>query len=76
MEENYINIFSVYLAKLIENRMLDKNSLMFIGKEFYDHCENIRSRQDLAEFLDNNLKDYPIFFELRQQLLNPNHKFN
>ncbi len=75
MAENYINIFSRFLADLLEDKKITLKDAVIIMKSFEPVCETIHSREDLVKFIDKYVGYYWEIKELRNQLMDKNHKF-
>ena len=75
MEENYINIFSRFLADLLEDKKITLKDAVIIMKHFEPVCGSIHSREDLVKFIDKYVGYYWEIKELRNQLMDKNHKF-
>ena len=75
MAENYINIFSVFLAEMLRAGRLEVKDAVVLMKDFEPVCEDIKSRQDLIAFLDKYVQKYWELKELKQRLLDNNYHF-
>jgi hypothetical protein len=76
MEENYIHIFCMFLADLLDNNQITIEDMNTVLQEFTKTAENIKSRADLLKFLQEHTgPDYPEFAPLAEQLKDPYHAF-
>jgi len=75
MQENYIQILSTFLAVMLEEKKIELKDVIEILKDFEPICDNIRSREDLVEFLDKHIDKYYELKELKKQLKNKNYIF-
>ncbi|MEK7618066.1 MAG: hypothetical protein AAB410_02875 [Patescibacteria group bacterium] len=76
MEENYINIFSKFIGKLLQDQKISLKDMVIIMKAFEPVCEQVKSREDLVKFIDKYVGYYWELKTLRNQLMDINHKFN
>ena len=76
MEENYINIFSKFIGKLLQDQKISLKDMVIIMKAFEPVCEKVKSREDLVKFIDKYVGYYWELKTLRNQLMDINHKFN
>ena len=76
MAENLTHIFSCYLADLLESGKFDLNDTWYVSQEFAKVCEQVKTREDLLNFLGPFLNDYPEFSDLKVKLENKNFIFN
>ena len=74
--ENYINIFSKFLGKLLQDGKVTLKDSVIIMKAFQPVCESIHSREDLVKFIDKFVGYYWELKTLRNHLMDRNHKFN
>jgi hypothetical protein len=75
MEENYVAIFSRHIGKFLEEKKFDINDAWYMVEQFKSVCEKIYSREDLLNFLEGYIGDYPEFNELKSKLLNKEYIF-
>lgn len=76
MEENYIHIFCMFLADLLDANQITTEDMNTVLQEFTKVAENIKSREDLLRFLEEHTgADYPEFKPLVEQLKDPFHAF-
>jgi hypothetical protein len=75
MEENYIHIFSVFVAELLEQGKLEVKDAYFLMSEFEPVCEDVQNRQALVSFLEEYIPKFGELKELKRQLLDSNHIF-
>ncbi len=75
-EENYIQIFTTYLANKLEKGEISLPAVMALVKEFEKRCDNIHNRSDLIAFINVVVGRLPQLDELKQQLQDPNFIFN
>lgn len=76
MQENYINIYTKFLAGFLETEKISMADAYFLIKEFEPVCEQITSREKLVEFIEKYISKFPFLQELKNQLANNNHSFN
>lgn len=76
MEENYINIFSKFIGKLLLDEKISLKDMVIIMKAFEPVCEQVKSREDLVKFIDKHVGYYWELKTLRNQLMDINYKFN
>ncbi len=75
-EENYIHIFCMFLADLLDNNQVTTEDMNTILSEFTKVAQDIKSREDLLKFLSEHTgADYPEFSPLAEQLKDPFHAF-
>ena len=75
MQENYINIYTSFLADLIEQGSLQGQDIYFLMAEFEPVCESFKSRNDLENFLDKYIEKYPQLSKLKLLLADKNFIF-
>jgi len=76
MEENYIHIFCMFLADLLDNNQITGEDMNTVLQEFTKAAEGIKSREDLLKFLHEHTgTDFPEFQPLVEQLQDPYHAF-
>lgn len=75
VEENYINIFSRFLGKLLMDQKISLKDSVIIMKAFQPVCGSIKSREELVKFIDKHVGYYWELKTLRSQLMDKNHKF-
>lgn len=73
-DENYIQIFCTYVARLLEAEKFSLEDSDFMIQEFIKVAENVRSREQLVTFLEK-YPDYPEFGELISRLKDPSYQF-
>ena len=76
MEENYISIFTNYLADMLEQRKIELPVVILLVKEFEAVCDGITTREKLVEFLDKYLQGLPALGGLKLRLQDKTYKFN
>ena len=76
MEENYINIFTSFLGKLLEEGKIKLEDVGGLVKVFQTVAIRVKSRKQLIFFLDQFISKYPQLEALKNQLLDNNYKFN
>ena len=74
-QENYINIFSKFLGKLLQDEKITLKDSVIIMKAFEPVCEDIHSREDLVKFIDQYVGYYWELKALRNQLMDKSHQF-
>ncbi len=74
MEENYIHIFCMFLADLLDNNQITTDDMTAVLQEFTKAAADIKTREDLLSFLSDH-PDYPEFDPLREQLKDSFHAF-
>lgn len=74
-QENYINIFSKFVGKLLQDKKISVKDAVIIMKAFEPVCEEIHSREDLVKFIDKYVGYYWELKTLRNQLVDINHFF-
>ena len=75
-QENYINIFSKFIGKLLQDEKITLKDAVIIMKAFEPVCESIQSREGLVKFIDKYVGYYWELKTLRNQLMDKNHQFN
>jgi|GEM_PF-3435940 len=75
MEENYIHIFSVYMSELMKEGKISPADLMDLIKDFLPICEEVHSRQQMVDFLDQHMVKFSFLLPLKEQLLDSHHIF-
>ncbi len=75
-EENYISILGKFLSNLLQNGKISIKDSVIIMKAFEPVCTNIKTRQDLIQFLDKYVGYYWELKTLKSQLLDSHHKFD
>jgi hypothetical protein len=76
MKENYINIFTSFLAGLLEKGQISLEDVGGLVKVFEPISPMVQSRKQLATFLGKYTEVYPQLEELKKQLLDDNYQFN
>jgi len=76
MEENYVHIFCYFVGRLMQDEKLSLKDALIILKKFQSVCRQIKSREDLIKFIDDNLGLYWEMKELKSRLANKNYIFS
>ena len=76
MEENYIQIFTTFLAGLLEKEKIALEDVVGLVKVFEPISSYVKNREQLSYFLSKYVDKYPQLKELQNQLADPNYKFN
>ncbi len=75
MEENYIHIYSVYMAELLQEKRADLKRVYEMMKIYVPFLETVKSRNELIAFIDENLQGFPELQELKDRLQDPAYQF-
>ncbi len=75
MQENYINIYSRYLAELGRTQQAHLRRIYEMMQIFVPFLHSVQSRQDLIAFIDSHTGDFPELQELKIRLNDPNYVF-
>lgn len=76
MKENYISIFSNFLAGLLEKGQIPLADVAGLVKVFEPVSPMVQSRKQLIIFLEKYMVNYPQLEELKKQLEDSNYQFN
>ena len=74
MEENFIQIFCTHIAHLLDTNQFTFEDMRFMILEFTKVAEQIHSRGDLINFLQQ-YPDHPELLTLIKQLQDPHYAF-
>ena len=76
MEENYIHIYSVYMAELLQEKKADLKRVYEMMKLYVPFLETVKSRGELIVFVDQNLGEFRELQDLKVRLEDPNYQFS
>ena len=76
MKENYINIFTSFLADLLEKEKIALEDVAGLVKVFEPISTMVQTREQLIYFLGKYIDVYPQLEELKLRLLDSNYNFN
>ena len=74
-QENYISIFTNFLADQLEKEKITLPIVVGLVKDFEPICETVTSRTQLIAFLEKYLNQHPQLAELKINLENPKYIF-
>ncbi len=64
MEENYINIYCRFLDEQYNLKNITGKQLALLMQKYEPFLDTVKNRQDLINFLNQNLQEYPILEKL------------
>jgi len=75
MEENYINIYCRFLDEQYNLKNITGKQLALLMQKYIPFLDTVKNRQDLINFLEKNLQEYPVLERLIVLLKDELHVF-
>jgi len=75
MEENYIHIFTSFLVDVMQEKKLTIQDAYKLLRGFEKVCEDMKTRQDLINFINVNLENFPELELLKTRLMDASFVF-
>lgn len=75
MEENYINIYCRFLDQEFKGKSITGKDMALLMQKYEPFLDIVKNRQDLINFLEKNLQEYPVLEKLIVLLKDQAHVF-